>query len=473
MVWLQRKLRQTLGSVKDQTKIGLAKVSLKNNRIRDIEIGIVKATSHNPEVHPEEDDKSATQFLQILFNAPDALNMAAEALSKRFNRTRQWVVALKCVRLLHRLVRVGDGRFEEEIRHARASGLLVFSFFDFKDDAFFEFVRAYCVFVDEALDFGAPENEILNGVEEEEKVLVSLMDRTPKFQRLLDCAIACLPAEPAQGNRLVVVALEPVVRESFRLYAQIRACIATLVNKFFDSERSLCISAFEIYKKAAFQSHQLAAFYESCMKLGACRISEYPTVERISDEELDSWEELLSTEALCIEPEREFCGYNDSLCSPSPVYSLPLNEAQRNDCNKELILFDAPILGLETKITNDWEKFDSPKVRQEETVNSGSWELALDISAASASSSCSSGDPFAASVGIAPPSYVEMEDIKRKYAAMLEEQRFRQTYHNSGKNGRFQLQYYNPFCVPGIQNVPFGMLGTHGMLQVYNSGGIA
>ncbi|XP_056692592.1 probable clathrin assembly protein At4g32285 [Spinacia oleracea] len=94
---------------------------------------------------------------------------------------------------------------------------------------------------------------------EEDKVVTPLRDWMPErifakmshLQRLLDRFLACRPTGMEKNSRMILVALSPVVRESFKLYADICEVLAVLLDKFFDMENSDCVKAFEAYASAA------------------------------------------------------------------------------------------------------------------------------------------------------------------------------------------------------------------------------
>eukprot|EP01018_Ginkgo_biloba_P023101 Gb_31324 [translate_table: standard] len=317
MASVHRKLRQALGAVKDQTSIGLARVS-SNIGIPDLEVAIVKATSHDP---VPMDEKYVHEILFLVSNTPGSVSALAMGLAKRFDRTHNWIVALKGLMLIHRLLRGGDRYFEEELRLSRAKGLLNLNLSNFRDHSssnswdFTAFLRSYSQFLDERMDWsitpsGKLENASGYGVCEEihsnsklpgeevktteKKILELVLDRLPKSQRLLDRVIACRPTGLAKSNRLVQIALNSVVRESFQLYANVCDGIASLIDTFFDMQYQHCVVAFEIYKKAASQSHELLMFFEKCKEMNVCGSFEYPTVERINQEHVDTLEEFMN-----------------------------------------------------------------------------------------------------------------------------------------------------------------------------------
>lgn len=77
----------------------------------------------------------------------------------------------------------------------------------------------------------------------------------------------------AKNSRMVFVALYPVVKESFKLYADICEVLAVLLDRFFDMEYSDCVKSFDAYVSAAKQIDELVAFYNWCKDTGVARSS--------------------------------------------------------------------------------------------------------------------------------------------------------------------------------------------------------
>lgn len=114
-----------------------------------------------------------------------------------------------------------------------------------------------------------------------------------QLQLLLDRILLCQPTGTAKTTRMVIVALYPVVKESFQLYANICEVLALLLDRFFDMDYPDCLMAFEAYSWAAKQFDELILFYGWCKDIGVVRWSEYPEVQRVSDKMLVTLEEFL------------------------------------------------------------------------------------------------------------------------------------------------------------------------------------
>ena len=102
--------RKTLGAVKDQTSIGIAKVA--SNMAPELEVAIVKATSHDDDPASE---KHIREILQLTSYSRGYVSACVHAVSKRLSKTRDWIVALKYLVLVHQLLNDGDLVFQQKV----------------------------------------------------------------------------------------------------------------------------------------------------------------------------------------------------------------------------------------------------------------------------------------------------------------------------------------------------------------------
>ena len=93
-------IRKALGAVKDQTSIGLAMMS--SNVAPELDVAIVKATSHDDE---PADEKYLREILNMTSYSGSYVIACVASVSRRLAKTRDWVVALKALMLVHRLRR--------------------------------------------------------------------------------------------------------------------------------------------------------------------------------------------------------------------------------------------------------------------------------------------------------------------------------------------------------------------------------
>ncbi|URD82179.1 ENTH [Musa troglodytarum] len=401
----------------------------------------------------------------------------------------------------------------------------------------------------------------------------SVLGRVHELLNVLDSFLACRPRGNAQHSRIILVALYPLLRESFELYADIAEILAILLDGFFDMDYHDCVKSFEAYARAAKHIDELCVFYGWCKDAGVARSSEYPEVERITDKLLELLEEFTRnratrtksppreaitaapTETRDEEPEEAM---NSIKALPAPpdheeeapepakeVAAEPVEQQQqqgdlvdlRDDSasaadNLELALFEAPVAAGgsngswvafpssdgETGVTSawqnpaaergnaDWEmtlvETASNLSKQKATLAGGFDPLLLNgmydqgavrqhanaqASGGSASSVALPGpgrggaapvlalpapdgtvktfgqDPFAASLGIPPPPFVQMADAEKKRQLLVQEQVMWQQYAKDGMQGQAGLANR-----PNTNFMPTPAL-PYGMPSAYNN----
>ncbi|XP_010917235.1 clathrin coat assembly protein AP180 [Elaeis guineensis] len=356
------KFRRAIGVVKDQTSIGLAKVSSRANGSSNLEVAILKATSHD---QVPVDDRLITEVLLLTKSSPLSATACVQALSRRLTRTANWVVALKSLTLAFRALRDAGPAFSREALSVPPRRRRLLELSTFCDDSswdFTAFVRTYALYLDARLDSAllgklgnlhhrrrAPTNSIAN------MKLPLILDRIGHWQRLLARAIATRPTGPARTNRLVQISLYDVVRESFDLYRDISDGLSLLLDNFFHLEFPACRETFRACTNAAKQFEELDSFYSICKKVGIGRSSEYPSVCMISRALLKTLEEFLK--------DHQNSSTNGKLRSP-PKLSIPSPRPrprprrQNSDVHDRLPVTPKP--GRQSICsTTDWELLNS------------------------------------------------------------------------------------------------------------------
>ncbi|KAF6159138.1 hypothetical protein GIB67_032755 [Kingdonia uniflora] len=298
------KLRKAIGAVKDQTSISFAKV-IRNNSV-NLDVAVLKATTHE-EVPVE--DRYVNEV--VLLTSSDKLyaSSCTQIIAKRIGRTRNWIVALKALMLVLRIFQEGDPYFPREILQAMKRGSKILNLSSFRDDSnsspwdYTAFVRTFALYLDERLDcFLAGKlqrqkdpQQLMRTVRDMKPAV--LLDKITYWQRLLDRAIGTRPTGAAKNNRLVQISLYSVVRESFDLYRDISDGLALLLDRFFHLQYQSCASAYQMCIKASKQFEELSGYYTLCKNIGVGRMSEYPSVQKISDELIETLQEFLKDQA--------------------------------------------------------------------------------------------------------------------------------------------------------------------------------
>ncbi|EYU20257.1 hypothetical protein ABFS82_01G004000 [Erythranthe guttata] len=335
-------LRKAIGAVKDQTSIGIAKVA--SNTAPELEVAVVKATSHD-------DDPASEKHIREILHLSSShgyVSACVVFVSKRLGKTRDWIVALKCLMLVHRLFNDGDHLFQHEFTYATRRGTRLLNLSDFRDEAHSNswdhsaFVRAYAMYLDQRLELMAYEREqrsdlikklgvrdydymnmyrfhksssgirrsrssgdVRDSTQEMIAATPPLREMEPgrifgkmdHLQRLLDRFLSCRPTGLAKNERMVLVALYYTVKDSFNLYADICEVLAVLLDKFFDMEYQDCVKAFDFYATSAKQIDELVGFYNWCKGIGVARSSEFPEIQKVSSKLLETLDEFVRDRA--------------------------------------------------------------------------------------------------------------------------------------------------------------------------------
>lgn len=319
------KLKKAIGAVKDQTSISIAKVSNTSSNSVNLEVTVLKATSHD--VVPI-DDKYVHEILSLISSSKSNAAACAQAIAKRIGKTRNWIVALKSLMLVLRIFQDGDPYFPIEVLHAMKRGAKILNLSNFRADStscpwdYTAFVRNFALYLEERLDcfltgklqrrFTYQRDQdciIINNTNRNhrkrgnnEPVVrdmkpAMLLDRIQFWQKLLDRAIATIPSGAAKTNRLVLISLYAIVQETYDLYRDISDGLALLLDSFFHLQYQSCLSAFHACVKASKQFEELSSFYGICKGLGVGRTSEYPSVQKISEELIETLQEFLKDQA--------------------------------------------------------------------------------------------------------------------------------------------------------------------------------
>ncbi|WJX41758.1 hypothetical protein P8452_29069 [Trifolium repens] len=627
----------------NRSSIPVFVASLRGSRNRDFDwIGrgrfkmtsstIRKAIGHDEDPASE---KYIREILNLMSYSRGYVHACVSAVSKRLGKTRDWIVALKALILVHRLMNEGTPIFQEEIMYATRRGTRLLNMTDFRDEAHSSswdhsaFVRTYAMYLDQRLElmlfdrkaggagssggggderFGGRENyrsppneyeygggqyrgdggmrktrsygDVNDAPGNDDRRIVTvtplrdmkperIFGKTSHLQRLLDRFLACRPTGLAKNSRMVLIALYPLVKESFQLYADICEVLAVLLDKFFDMEYPDCVKAFDAYASAAKQIDELLAFYNWCKDSGLGRSSEYPEVQRITSKLLETLEEFVRDRAKKpksperkeeapkpeVQEEEPVQDMNEIKALPPPENYTPPPPPEPEPAPKPQFTEDLVNLREDAVTADDqgnrfalalfagapanngngsWEAFPSngqPEVTsawQTPAAEPGKadWELALvetasnlsrqknalgggldplllngmydqgmvrqhvstsQLSGGSASSVALPGpgktttpvlalpapdgsvqpvnqDPFAASLNIPPPSYVQMAEMEKKQQLLVHEQQLWHQYARDGMQGQSSLtKLNNGTGYYGGGPMPYGMPPVHGM----------
>ncbi|XP_022898086.1 putative clathrin assembly protein At1g03050 [Olea europaea var. sylvestris] len=555
--------RNVIGAVKDQTSISLAKVG-SSSSFSDLEVAIVKATRHK-EYPP--DKKHIREILSITCYSPQYVGACISTISRRISKTRNWVVALKTLMLIQGLLVEGDPAFAQEIFFATRRGTRLLNMSDFQDRSssntwdYSAFIRTYALYLDEQLEFKMQgrrgkcstfaydeEKEVgrmdkgVGATPVHEMKKESIFSRIHHLMQFLERFLACRPAGVAIYNKVVTVALYPIVKESFQLYYDISEIIGILIDRFMELDIPDSVKVYEIFCRISKKYDDLDVFYDFCKSVGVARSSEYPDVEKIPQKKLEVMDEFIKEKSIMAQKRRA----QTTAPKPEPteetkeskpkednngIKTLPPPEEyhdtyreekkEEEETSKEkdnktqevrdllnlsedatntenhgdklaLALFDGYPAPTMTSTVTPWEAFKESDDWEAALVQSASYlsnqkaslpggfdslmldgmyqqgviaqaasssgliatgstssfalgstgrpaTLALPAPTGGAANMSTDSDPFAASLAIAPPPYVQMFEMEKKQRQLVEEQLMWQQYARDGLQGQVGL----------------------------------
>ncbi|GLT87230.1 hypothetical protein SLE2022_053240 [Rubroshorea leprosula] len=348
----------------------------------------------------------------------------------------------------------------------------------------------------------------------------------------------------AKNDRVVMVALYPIIKESFQIYYDITEILGILIDRIADLEISDSVKVYEIFCRVTKQFDEVSQFYSWCKTVGVGRSSEYPEVEKIAQNKLDLMDEFIQDKLVLVqrgkiievkeeakpkvkEPEPTEEDMNAIKALPPPeVMTEPTIKEEIEEIKQEnledykfskleddllnlgvdamtseehtdklaLALFDSlgptTIAGSVPALpwqafnddTTDWETTlvqSASNLPNQKVAMAGGFDMlmlngmyqqganvtTLGYGTTGSASSVALGsagsptilalpapptsetqvtattivDPFAASLAVAPPSFVQISDMEKKQRLLVEEQMMWEQYKRDGLQGNLGL----------------------------------
>ncbi|KAE9462685.1 hypothetical protein C3L33_05416, partial [Rhododendron williamsianum] len=296
----QKKLRKTLGAIKDSTTVNLAKV---NSEYKELDVAIVRATNHVE--RPAKEKHIRAIFAAISATRPRAdVAYCIHALARRLSKTHNWAVALKTLIVIHRALREVDPTFQEELIHYGRRRTHMLNLAHFKDDSspnawdYSAWVRTYALFLEERLECFRVLKYDVESDRSKSKDLDTpeLLKHLPALQELLFRVLGCQPQGAAVHNFVIQLALSMVASESIKICNAISDATVNLVDKFFEMQRPDALKALDMYRRGEKLAERLSEFYEVCKSLDIGRGKKFVSIEQGTDDKNASPKIILALE---------------------------------------------------------------------------------------------------------------------------------------------------------------------------------
>ncbi|VFQ86497.1 unnamed protein product [Cuscuta campestris] len=363
------------GALKDQNSLLSASFATRTALRRpEIEAAVIRATTHDE--FPV-DQRCVDKVCHWIRLSPGAnFRPVLWAIAARLEKTRSWVVALKALMLLHRVLSSdaaphGIGRLPFDL-----SGFTDRHSCPEKTWAQNAFVRTYFAFLDQksvtspasrgcgtnptrSASFGSTGRR-----RGEQSRRLSPFDvgedlaALEKLQGLLDVLLQVTPQQPELAALpLVATAMDLVVFEVYDVYRLICSGVTKVLLRIYTAERAEAKVALRVMQKAAVQGGDLAAFFEICTELGLIHNLQCPKVKSIPEEDIRELEDIISGRA----SQSPSSSSSDSSSGHVKTRSSPSPETDEGRRRREAEGRDAAVEkgGLKTLIITDrWETFD-------------------------------------------------------------------------------------------------------------------
>ncbi|KAH1040696.1 hypothetical protein J1N35_042439 [Gossypium stocksii] len=340
--------KKVTGIIKDKNSIVWANFSGKSAfRNPDLEISIIKATSHD-EYHI--DKRNAQIVFSWIRASPISLRPLVWALSRRMEKTRSWVVAVKGLMLMH-------GVFYCKVPAVEKMGRLPFDLSSFTDGhttsgktwGFNAFVREYYAFLDQrALVLSGKDNRKAD----KRSPMAQQLSKIQKLQSLQDMLLQVKPRAENMKLPLILEAMDCIIIEIYDVYSRICTEITKVLLNIYSVKKPEAATALKVLQKAMTQGEELSLFFESCKEFGVMNANEFPTVAQIPKEEVEELERIVN-------------GASDM--------TMTTHEDSVGDCSIEENDETAAIVehkeALKTVITDKWVVFDENLKINEEKNN--------------------------------------------------------------------------------------------------------
>ncbi|KAL3635900.1 hypothetical protein CASFOL_020447 [Castilleja foliolosa] len=285
--------KRASGVLKDQNSLWQTNLSRRTAlRNPEIEKAVIRATTHHDLSF---DTRHADRVCDWLRLSPSNLKPILWSLSNRVEKTRSWVVALKCLYLTHALTTT-------RIPSVRKIGRLPFDLSSFNDAharparcwPFNSFVRAYYSFLDHkstVIFQSAAGSALLD--ERTGFSIARELNLLQKLQSLVDLLMQIKPQARAAHVPLILHVMDGIIIEIYDLYSRICRGIAVVLVNIYSGGNAEAAMSLAVVKKATRQGEDLTRYFEFCQEIGVVNAAEFPVIDRIPDEGIRELEDIV------------------------------------------------------------------------------------------------------------------------------------------------------------------------------------
>ncbi|XP_024397464.1 putative clathrin assembly protein At2g01600 isoform X3 [Physcomitrium patens] len=238
--WLKGRVKvgAILALLKDQTAASLARAS---GTFPRLQVAILMGTSHN-ECLPAE--SYVEEILATGTGSRMQVTYCIQHLRKRLNKTQNWVVAIKCLVILHRCILDGGFLFQD-----------VLSFSSIKEaKQYLQFER-----IRWSVEIIANRVEYMDTSE--------LLHQLEALQNLMHGLFLCQLGGESGEHPVIQGALVLVVMDSYKLHEEIRLRIQEILDRIEILQFAELLHVLHIFKRAISQLQCLETFLASCKEM--------------------------------------------------------------------------------------------------------------------------------------------------------------------------------------------------------------
>ncbi|KAK4400146.1 putative clathrin assembly protein [Sesamum angolense] len=342
--------KRASGALKDQNSIWQAQLSRRTAlRHPDIQKAVIRATAH---YHLSFDRRNIDRVCEWIRISPCNLRPVLWSLSNRMHKTRNWVVALKGLYLMHNIT-------NSRLHCVRHIGRLPFDLSGFSDGQgrqakmwpFNAFIRAYYSFLDQksAVICQQAEEKSVDG--EGFSIRHELMHLL-RLQSLIDLLMQIRPQATAAFMPLVLDVMDGLIIEIYDLYSKICRGIAIVLLNIYSGGKAEASMALNVVQKAIQHGDDLSYYFEFCQKIGVVYASQFPVIDRIPEEGINELKEIIKSfaEGSHLEESRQDEGRKGSVDQADGKNHTSIHEEEKSNFYGD----DE----FRTIITDKWESFD-------------------------------------------------------------------------------------------------------------------